>query len=443
MDFVLNHTSDRHPWFIDSKSSRTAAHRDWYVWRDGKAPGVPPNNWISLFGHSAWQWDEHTQQYYYHFFYPQQPDLNWRNPAVAQAMLDVTRWWYQRGVAGFRLDAVDTIFEDPALTDNPVLPGTNRLGDPNMRNVHNQKLPEDREVLEHLRAVADQYGAVLIGETNPDSVSELESYYGKAGKPGLQLPMDYLFTNIGSLSAVEYRRQIDAVEHTGHWPVYLISNHDIRRPVSRYGDGQHDDAIAKVLAGMYLTLRGTPILYYGEELGMANNDPVRREDVKDPIGKLGWPLFKGRDGERTPMQWSDGANAGFSTGAPWLPVSASYKTHNVATELADPDSVLVFYRRLLKLRHTDRALLEGDYVALNPDDPSVLSYLRRYQDETLVVILNLTPGKQHVRLGGLGEARTVLTTMKGVPERMTLASVDLEPFAVYMGRTSAKSRSIR
>ena len=445
MDFVLNHTSDQHKWFLDSRSSRVAAHRDWYVWREGKAPGVPPNNWISLFGHSAWQWDEHTQQYYYHFFYPQQPDLNWRNPAVEKAMFDVTRWWYQRGVAGFRLDAVDTVFEDPALTDNPVLPGTNHFGDSNMSNVHNQKLPEDNEVLQRLRAVADEYGAVLIGETNPDSVSELESYYGKGGKPGLQLPMDYLFTNVNTLSATEYRKQIDAVDRTGHWPVYLISNHDIRRPVSRYGDGQHDDAIAKLLAGMYLTLRGTPILYYGEELGMPNNDPTRREDVKDPIGKLGWPLYKGRDGERTPMQWSDGPNAGFSSGRPWLPVPASYKTHNVATELVDPDSVLQFYRHLLKLRHTDRALLDGDYVALNPDDSRVLSYVRRYKDEAVVVILNMSGERQHVRFDltplKLGvKAQTLLTTMQGVPKEVALAEVALEPFAVYMGRVNGGRR---
>jgi alpha-glucosidase len=448
MDFVLNHTSDQHKWFLDSKSSRVAAHRDWYIWRDGKAPGVPPNNWISLFGHSAWQWDEHTQQYYYHFFYPQQPDLNWRNPAVEKAMFDVTRWWYQRGVAGFRLDAVDTVFEDPALTDNPVQPGTNQFGDPNMSNVHNQKLPEDNEVLQRLRAVADEYGAVLIGETNPVSVSELESYYGKGGKPGLQLPMDYLFTNVNTLSATEYRKQIDAIDRTGHWPVYLISNHDIRRPVSRYGDGQHDDAIAKLLAGMYLTLRGTPILYYGEELGMPNNDPTRREDVKDPIGKLGWPLYKGRDGERTPMQWTEGPNAGFSSGQPWLPVPASYKTHNVATELADPDSVLQFYRHLLKLRHTDRALLDGDYLALDPDDSRVLSYLRRYNDEAVVVMLNMSGEQQHVRFDQTplkmgAKAQTLLTTMPGVPKEMALADVVLEPFAVYMGRINGGGSSVR
>jgi alpha-glucosidase len=439
MDFVLNHTSDQHKWFLDSKSSRTAPHRDWYVWRDGRGPGVPPNNWLSLFGHSAWQWDERTQQYYYHFFYPQQPDLNWRNPAVETAMLDVTRWWYQRGVAGFRLDAVDTIYEDPTLADNPVLSGKNAYGDPRMQNVHNQKLPADNEVMQKLRGIADQYGAVLIGETNPVDVSELESYYGQGGKPGLQLPMDYLFTNVRTLSAAEYRKQIAAIDRTGHWPVYLISNHDVRRPVSRYGDGQHDDAIAKVLAGMYLTLRGTPILYYGEELGMANNDPTRREDVKDPIGRLGWPAQKGRDGERTPMQWSDAANAGFSSGQPWLPVPASYKTHNVAAETADPDSVLQFYRRVLELRHMQKALLDGQYVPLNSDDAHVLSYLRRTDGEAVVVVLNMSGQRQHVRfdlkpLGFVNQAEILVTTLGLKAKTTALGDVDLEPFAVLIGK---------
>jgi alpha-glucosidase len=449
MDFVLNHTSDQHPWFLDSRSSRSAIHRDWYVWRDGKAPGAPPNNWISLFGGSAWQWDEQTQQYYYHYFHIRQPDLNWRNPAVAGAMLDVTRWWYRRGVAGFRLDAVDAIFEDPALTDNPVLPGTNAYGDPNTPSVHNGKLPEDNEVLQRLRLIADQYGAVLIGETHPRDIGELESYYGNPGNPGLQLPMDFLFTNVKSLSAPEYRRQIAAIDQTGRWPVYLISNHDMPRAVSRYGDGngEHEDAIAKLLAALYLTLRGTPILYYGEEIGMRNNDPTRREEVQDPIGKLGWPRDKGRDGERTPMQWSDGPNAGFSSGQPWLPIPASYMTHNVAAERSDPHSVLQFYRRLLHLRHTEQALLHGSYRPLNEDDAHVLSYLRRAKNETLVIILNMSAERQRVHfdlapLALSNQAKGLATTM---PERRgatSLRDVELEPFAVFIGRVSRRGASI-
>ena len=332
LDFVVNHTSDQHKWFLDSKSSRTSAHRDWYVWRDGKGPGQPPNNWVSTFGESAWKFDPATKQYYYHYFYAEQPDLNWRNPAVKDAMFDVTRWWYKRGVAGFRLDAVDTLFEDPNLQDNPILrPGTNAFGDPIEENKNNTKLPEVHDVLRGLRKVADENNAVLIGETWIADVAELNQYYGD-GNNELQLPMDFLFTMVNKLSPAEFRKQIAAVDAASGWPTFVISNHDIVRSYDRYGDGEHNDQIAKLMAALYLTLRGTPIMYYGEEIGMKTTPPTRKEDVKDPIGRTGWPQEKGRDGERTPMQWDSSDNAGFSTGTPWLPVPATYKTHNVADE---------------------------------------------------------------------------------------------------------------
>ncbi len=262
MDFVPNHTSDQHPWFLDSKSSRTAPHRDWYIWRDGKAPGQPPNNWISIFGGPAWTLDSTTDQYYYHFFYAQQPDLNWRNPAVEKVMLDTTRWWYKRGVSGFRLDAVDTLFEDPELRDNPVLPGTNKQGDPNLENKYNTKFPEVHAELQKLRKVADESDAVLIGETWTSDVAELDQYYGQGGNE-LQLPMDFMFTMVNKLSPPEFRRQIAAVDGAHGWPVFVISNHDIVRSYNRYGDGKNNDAIAKLMGAFYLTLRGTPIMYYG------------------------------------------------------------------------------------------------------------------------------------------------------------------------------------
>jgi alpha-glucosidase len=437
LDFVVNHTSDQHPWFLDSKSSKNAFHRDWYIWRDGRGPGQPPNNWLSVFGGSAWTFDATTGQYYYHFFYPQQPDLNWRNPAVENAMFDVTRWWYKRGVAGFRLDAVDTLFEDPNLRDNPILPGKNKLGDPNIENKYTTKLPEIHEALMRLRKVADESNAVLIGETWTANVDELKQYYGEHGKE-LQMPMDFLFTQVNRVSAPEFRRQIAAIDSSGVWPVYLLSNHDIVRSYNRYGDGKNNDAIAKVMAGLYLTLRGTPIIYYGEELGMENNDPKRKEDVKDPIGKRGWPEEKGRDGERTPMQWSDATNAGFSTVAPWLPVAANYKTHNVEAEDKDPDSILNFYRKVLELRHTDPALLEGRYVPLNKSDSNVLSYLRQYKDEAVLVVLNMSGAQQSVKFDltregfGDGKPTTLLTTIK--PEPSGIGTIEMPPFGVYIAK---------
>ncbi len=438
LDFVMNHTSDEHPWFIDSRSSRTAAKRDWYMWHDGKAAGGPPNNWVSLFGGPAWTWDEKTGQFYYHYFYVQQPDLNWRNPAVHDAMFDVTRWWYKRGVAGFRLDAVDTLFEDPALHDNPVLPGLNKYGDPRERNVYNLKLPEVHDVLRDLRKVADENGAVLIGETYTDDIGQLKQYYGDHSNE-LQMPMDMMFAQVNKLSPAEFRRQIAAVDSAGGWPVFVLSNHDIVRSYVRYGNGQHNVAIAKLMASLYLTLRGTPIMYYGEEIGMENNDPARKEDVKDPIGRVGWPQEKGRDGERTPMQWDDSANAGFTRGTPWLPVPPSYKTVNVASELKDQSSILQVYRRLLALRHHNRALLDGDYVALNENDANVLSYLRRYKNQAVLVVLNMSPQPQEVSfdLAAHGfPAKNARTLMGSSAKAGSLSHLSLEPFAVYIGAVS-------
>jgi alpha-glucosidase len=439
LDFVMNHTSDQNKWFIASRSSRTSPYRNWYIWRNGKGPNQPPNNWVSLFGGPAWQWDAKTSQYYYHFFYPQQPDLNWRNPAVEKAMFDVTRWWYKRGVAGFRLDAVDTLFEDPKLHDNPVLPGKNQFGDPNEVNEYNQKLPEVHDVLRALRKVADENNAVLIGETYTDNLAQLKEYYGPHNDE-LQMPMDMMFGLVNKLSPPDFRRQIALAESSGRWPVYVISNHDIERSYDRYGDGKNNDAIAKLMAGLYLTLRGTPIMYYGEEIGMENNDPKRKEDVKDPIGKLGWPKDKGRDGERTPMQWNDSTNAGFTTGTPWLPVPSSYKTHNVATELSNPDSILQFYRHVLALRHTNPAFVNGKYVPLNQNDNNVLSYLRQSKSQTILVVLNMSGAEQDESFNLAPEgltgkaATTLLTTMTRSSKTVQLSDIKLSPYAIYIGR---------
>jgi len=435
LDFVVNHTSDQHPWFLDSRSSRSAPKRDWYIWREGKS-GNPPNNWISNFGGSAWQWDSTTQQYYYHYFYVQQPDLNWRNPAVVDAMYGTTEWWYKRGVAGFRLDAVDSLYEDPALRDNPVLPGTNDFGDPKIENKYTQALPEVHTALQGLRTVANKYNAVLIGETWTDNVAQLEPYYGAANDE-LQMPMDLLLTKL-KFSAPVFREHIDAVEATGEWPVFVIGNHDIVRSWNRYGDGQHNDQVAKDMAAMFLTLRGTPILYYGDEIGMQNNDPTRREDVKDPIGRLGWPKEKGRDGERTPMQWNSEPNAGFTTGTPWNSIPETYKTYNVADELKDPNSILNWYKQLLALRRSNLALLDGDYFGLNEKDPNVLSYLRKSATDALIVIINMSAAPQTVnfRLSKQGlnvkSAKTLLTTQPSLQNNSSVAQISLEPFAVYI-----------
>ncbi|MFZ0634711.1 MAG: alpha-glucosidase C-terminal domain-containing protein, partial [Candidatus Acidiferrales bacterium] len=268
-----------------------------------------------------------------------------------------------------------------------------------------------------------------------------KDYYGEHDNE-LHMPMDFMFTQVKTLSAPDFRKQIDAVEDAGGWPVYVISNHDIIRSYTRWGDGVHNDQIARVMAALYLTLRGSPIMYYGEEIGMENNDPKSKEDVKDPIGKLNWPLEKGRDGERTPMQWNDSPNAGFTKGTPWLPVSPNYQTRNVAAELKDPNSILNFYKTLLAMRHTESALLDGDYTPLNEDDPNVVSYLRRYKDEAILVVINMSTSAQTVSFDlstqGFGQAKatTLLTTLSAEPPQGALRTLAMEPLSVYIARLS-------
>jgi alpha-glucosidase len=440
LDFVLTYTSDQNKWFQESRSSRTNPKRDWYIWHDGTGPAQPPNNWTSNFGGSAWKYDQMGGQWYYHYFYPPQPNLNWRNPEVEKSMFDVTRWWYKHGVAGFRLDAVDVMYVDAQLRDNPVVGAEkNAFGDPVEREIYDKNQPELHGVLQRLRKVADEYNAVLVGETWTNDIAQLKAYYGQNGDE-VNMPMDFMFTMVNRLSPAEFRKQIAWVDGSGGWPVYVLSNHDIRRVYDRYGDGKHNDQIAKLMASLYLTLRGTAVMYYGEELGMENNDPKRPEDVKDTMGKLGWPKEKGRDGERTPMQWSAESNAGFSSATPWLPVDEHYKVYNVATETSDAHSILNYYHQLLTLRHTNDALLEGVYVALNEDNPNVLSYARSYRGRNVLVVLNMSGTAQKVNLDLASKtlqarlAKTLLSSFPA-PREVNPNGISMEPFGAWIGET--------
>jgi alpha-glucosidase len=279
---------------------------------------------------------------------------------------------------------------------------------------------------------------VLIGETWTRDISELKGYYGEHSNE-LQMPMDLMFGTVNKLSAPEFRRQIAAVDSAGGWPVFVISNHDMVRSYNRYGDGVHNDEIAKLMASLYLTLRGTPIMYYGEELGMENNNPKKKEDVKDPEGRVNWPNEIGRDGERTPMQWSDSANAGFSKTKPWLPTPPSSKTHNMKSEMKDPNSVLAVYRQLLALRHKEPALIDGTYVALNEDDPNVLTYLRKGKDDAVLVVLNMSGTQQKVsfnfsRAGFVTPKLSVLLTTIPLPAAGAADELALPPFGVLIAK---------
>jgi alpha-glucosidase len=394
IDLVLNHTSDQHTWFLESRSSRNNPKAAWYVWHDAKPDGKPPNNWQSVFGRSAWQWSAMRGQYYYHMFYREQPDLNWNNRDVRNAMYDVMRFWLKRGVAGFRLDAVDMLFEDRLFRDERVTGGVDAFGGPMVAHEYTANLPEIHDVLRELRRVTDEFpDRALIGETYVPDVRELAKMYG-AKNDELQLPMDTQFGFLNRLSADGFRSKLReaANQLNGNNPLFVFDNHDNPRSWNRYGDGVHDAAIARLLAILLLTPRCASLLYYGEEIGMANNDPKRREDVRDPIGISGWPKEKGRDGERTPMQWNGGRQAGFSNASrTWLPVAPNYKERNVAAERRDPDSLFNFYKTLIRLRKTNAALRDGGFVLVNETDHDVLSYLRKSSAGTAVLVaLNLS-----------------------------------------------------
>jgi len=445
MDFVPNHTSDQHPWFKESRSSRTNPKRDWYIWRDGKGPGEPPNNWQSWFGHSAWKFDPTTNQYYYHHFYTEQPDLNWRNPQVRKAMYDAMRFWLDRGVAGFRIDAVSRLFEDPNLHDDPILPGKNAYGDPNIAHKYTDNLPEVHEVLREMRRVADEYpgNPVLISEADEPNITELTKMYGRKNDE-VQLPMDFQIADVNKLSAPDFRRLLNEIERNaaGGQPHYFFSNHDQPRQWDRYGDDVHNDQIAKLMAALLLTMRATPLMYYGEEIGMRTTDPVRKEDVQDPIGKIGWPEEKGRDGERTPMQWDGSKNAGFSTAErPWLPVPPSSAEYNVNAESQDPGSILSFYKRLIALRRSESALRDGRYVPLDRDDPFVFAYLRKKpgKGDAILVVLNMSGEPRTVKFDlaadGIRDssARPLIAAPEMAQEATVLNHFTIPAFGVFIG----------
>jgi alpha-glucosidase len=442
-DMVLNHTSDQHPWFKESKSSRKNAKADWFMWRSADAKGHPPNNWQSIFGHSAWQWSEQRKQFYYHAFYKEQPDLNFRNRAVRDAMYDTLRFWLDKGVAGFRLDAVPSLFEDPQLRDEPYLEGIDAYGERKVSTQYTDNLPEVHEVLRELRQVTNEYpGRVLIGETYLPNAVELAKMYGR-NRDELHLPMDLQLGFLNKLSVADFRTKLMEAETqlNGNVPLFAFDNHDNARSVDRYGDGEHNDAIQRLLATVLLTPRDAALMYYGEELGMTTNTPAKVEDVRDPIGRIGWPKEKGRDGERTPMQWNNDTNAGFGgTHKPWLPVGPNYETVNVATERRDPDSLLNYYKKLIKLRKENDQLREGDFVLTNEKSDTVLSYIRLTRNgQAVVVALNFTaqPQTASIDLTSRGvkgkHVKTLLASFAG-EEPTDLGHIVLPAFGSYVGQ---------
>lgn len=400
IDYVPNHSSDQHPWFVESRSARAHPKRDWYYWADPQPDGTPPNNWLSVFGGPSWEWDEATGQYYLHSFLPEQPDLNWRNPQVKQAMLDVLRFWLERGVDGIRIDAIHFLMKDPALRDNPVNPSGDSQGHKaygaydSQLHVHDMQHPDTHAVLREIRTLFDSYSAgqprLTVGELHVFDWTAWARYYGEA-LDELHLPFNFsllksAWSAAGARAVVDGLEQTLAAEAPGAWPNYVLGNHDEPRITSRVGE-----AGARLAMLLLLTLRGTPTLYYGDELGM-QDVPVSPEQAQDPWGKRVGGLGLGRDPQRAPMLWDAAPNAGFCPAGveSWLPISADYRTHNVLMQLADPRSMLNLTRQLLALRRSSPALSHGNYQPLDDVPPDVFAYWRTAGEERLLVALNFS-----------------------------------------------------
>ncbi len=408
LDFVPNHSSDQHPWFAASRSSRTDPKRDWYIWRDPAADGGPPNNWISDFGGSAWEYDAATGQYYLHAFLKEQPDLNWRNPELKAAMLDAMRFWFDRGVDGFRIDVLWHIVKADRLPDNPRNPAWR----PGVRDRdrllqhHSTDQPEAHAISAEMRALADGYGGrVLIGEIFLPNDRHAR-WFGTVDRPQVHLPFNFQLIE-SSWDAAGLRGMIAAYEASlppHGWPNWVIGSHDAPRIAARLGEAQ-----ARVAAMLLLTLRGTPTLYQGDELGIGRVD-IAADRIRDPQDLREPGLGIGRDRSRTPMPWDASAHAGFSTAEPWLPLNPDWATRNVAAQEGDPASMLTLYRRLLGLRRAHRALSVGAFRLLDAAD-GVLAYERRHGDELLRIALNLTGEARPLPI----EGEPLLSTHAGDP----------------------------
>lgn len=469
LDLVLNHTSDQHPWFLESRASRASPKRDWYIWREER-DGGPPSNWASIFGGSAWQLDPQTGQYYYHAFLKEQPDLNWRNPEVKAAMWDAMRFWLDLGVDGFRLDAIATIFEDPDLPDHtlPLPPDkvldANALDEPTYRQLLRWQLnqPGLHALMRELRALVDSYvgDRVLVGE------DEDLAFHGAANDE-LHLVFNFPLMRAERLTPAHIRdnqaRRLADLP-AGAWPCNTLGNHDSPRVWSRYGDGIHDAELARLHLALLLTLKGTPFLYNGEEIGMADLELGSLSQVRDTaaihqyhllVDKRGLPpdealqavLRTTRDRCRSPLQWSNAPNAGFSppTATPWLPVNPNYAAGvNVAAQQGDPASLLSFYRQLLHLRRKTPALLAGEYWPLPQQDAEVLAFLRddAATGQACLVGLNFSEQSQTVSIDlGAREARWIFSSRPRNDHAVAPDGLTLSPFEIVIAEVSSDART--
>ncbi len=425
LDLVLNHTSDRHPWFQQSRASLDNPYRDWYLWREGKG-GNPPNNWQSIIGGRGWELDPATGEYYFHMYYKQQPDVNWRNPKVRQAMLDVVSFWLERGVDGFRLDVFNLYYKHPAFPDNPAQVGIR--GFDRQKHIYDTDQPEMHAFLADLRALLDQYPErYAVGETFLATPEKAASY---CGADQLHAAFNFAFTET-RWNPAQLLKSIHTWERClgpQNWPNYVLNNHDLPRTATRIFHNRGEESL-KVAAALLLSLRGTPFLYYGEEIGM-KDIALSRDQILDPVGKKYWPFYKGRDGCRSPMQWDATAHAGFTQGSPWLPLHPEYPNRNVAAQQSDPDSLLNFYRQLIRVRRNQPALQSGRFAPLRGGDRDTLVYLRQQGEQICLVGLNFSHHPQIVGLSGELIRRDwslLLSNGRSVPPDLSSGALNLKP----------------
>ena len=394
LDFVPNHTSNQHPWFLESRCSRDNSKRDWYLWRDAAEDGGPPNNWLSNFGGSGWEWDATTRQYYYHSFLKQQPDVNWRNPSLREAMFDVLRFWLDRGVDGFRVDVMWLLFKDEQFRNNPINPASHEGSPASQRllPIFNADRPEVHSLVASMRSVLDSYGErLLLGEIYLP-INQLVLYYGK-DLTGATLPFNFQLIQCPwrADAIAQVIREYEAALPPGAWPNWVLGNHDQARISSRVGAEQ-----ARVAAMLLLTLRGTPTIYYGEEIGMRNVQ-IPPQEIQDPAEKNEPGLGLGRDPERTPMPWDSSLSAGFTEDRPWLPLGEGYATRNVANLSRQRDSILTLYRKLIRLRRSNEALVSGRLKGVVANG-NILRYERSDDGQHFAILLNLGHEEEEINL---------------------------------------------
>lgn len=433
MDLVINHTSDAHPWFVESRSSSNNPKRDWYLWHPGKN-GRKPNNWFAAFElKSAWWWDEVTREFYLATFTRHQPELNWRSPKLKEAVFDVVRFWLELGVDGYRMDVANWYVKDDQWRSNP---WHMSLKPPDIqRHIYDRNRPETHEVCREIRRIVDRYeDRMLVGEIYAEDPRIPAQYYGQNDELHLAFNFSFLFQK---WSARAFHREIERWNMSlpeGGWPNYTLSNHDQPRHFYRYRKDPWTDARARAAAAMLLTLRGTPFIYYGEEIGMTQGE-IPWKERKDPLGVKGWPFLKGRDGERSPMQWDSSAGAGFTRGKPWLPVNPDYPVKNVASQFDDPHSLLSFYRRLIWLRKETPALAVGDYRSLIERPRDFLLYRRSLGEEAVYIAINFSHKRLHLDLRqeiGKGRCRVLLGTHREREERIDTASFRLGEYEALL-----------